>query len=153
MFEKVGLEIRLAIALLALIAVFTVFKILIDNKSKADSQLLERANMCDFQLGKAKKYVSLSPSLIKLINEKIANPKLAQPSEVRGYKEDQEYLLISEKFPKLDVTKENPQVLVVRSKSFDFQNKRVTVSSDCVPEPFTVNLGDLYEVFQTVDYY
>ncbi|MBD6620620.1 hypothetical protein FNW02_33840 [Komarekiella sp. 'clone 1'] len=144
---------KAATILLSGVLVFGAYKLISDNQAKADAQLIERAEQCEFQIGKAKKYVSLSPSLIKLINEKVANPKLAQPSAARGYKEGQEYLLISEKFPKLDVTKQIPQVLAVRSKSFDFQNKQVIVSSDCTPESFTVKLGDLYEVFQTVDYY
>ncbi|MBE9038230.1 hypothetical protein [aff. Roholtiella sp. LEGE 12411] len=144
---------KAAIVLLGGVLVFGACKTISDNQAKTSAKLIERKKECEFQIEKAKDFISLSPSLIKLINEKTANPKLSQPSATAGYNEGGEYLLITGKLPKLDVTEEIPSALVIEVKSFDFKNKQVTVSSDCVPEPFTVNLGDLYAVFQTVDYY
>ncbi|NDJ26143.1 hypothetical protein GS682_32130 [Nostoc sp. B(2019)] len=144
---------KAVIILVGGVLVLGAFKTISDHQAKADAKFLDRTRKCQFQIDKAKTYISLSPSLIKLINEKIANPKLSQPSATAGYKVGNEYLLLTEKLPKLDVTKEVPPVLLIKANSFDFQNKQVIVDSDCTPELFTVNLGDLYAVFQTVDYY
>ncbi|MFN6562425.1 MAG: hypothetical protein RMY28_021900 [Nostoc sp. ChiSLP01] len=121
----------------------------------------------DLMIGESR--VKSSRNLSKLVNENIAHPRLSQPSAAAGFTPNSPYLLIrtvavplipvdaAEKrndfFKSLsEATNSPPPPLKVNAKSLDVQNKQAVVFSDCSDKPFVVNIKDLYEISQTVDY-
>jgi hypothetical protein len=153
-----------------------------NTERKEDEQvsLASREHNCRADFTRAESFIRHSPSLLKLVSEKVFNPRFDQPSAAAGFAPNDEYIWIRTKpdnlFPPNVIEPKNsffkglsesqsnflkglsftsvdsPAPMVVRFKSIDMTNKQATVSSYCSNKSFSVDLKDLYGIFQTIDF-
>jgi hypothetical protein len=148
------------------------------RKDTEQMNLLSQETNCRSSFTRSQSLVLNSPSLFKLVTQKVDNPRFSRAAP--GFRPDSDYIWIrtnsaslfppntviygNDFFKDLSESKSifidglsltNSNVLppvIVSLQSIDVFRNQAVVSSLCTDKQFSVDLKDLYEIFQTIDF-
>lgn len=140
------------------------------NQQQYQKFIAAREKECKIDLSSGEVYVERSSSLKLLRYKNVVNQYLQRPGINTEFKKKEIYVLIKTKpdylippnvsnyetqfFKRLSIAHDYaPEPLLVTGISIDIPKKQAVVSSGCSKTPFTVSLENLYETYQSHDYY